>query len=283
MSVVTIDPQIQGVQEDGSPSGAVRTVRSDGVGVWVPIRNSDYVIENTGSTASFAESGFDYNMDGSGQGINISVPATSGNGVRIWVPFAGRIFGVRWRLLSSAADRFTVVVDGVPVQVSGRPDRLVSEGITISSLASQGIAITHDNLDPTKQHTAEIIVTADVGGSARALTLFGWVLDKQAGYPEPRRVDYISVVPTACPTSATAVSTGTAGSKVKGIRQIRYYNSSGGSLDVTVNYNGTAFWKTTLAAGGCAELTFPELVPINSLFTHLASGSGVVFTVIGGY
>lgn len=284
MSVV-IDPQILGVTEDGSPSGAVRTVRSDGVGAWVSVRESDYIIENTGSTASFVQSGLDYNPDGSGQGIQIIVPATIGNGVRLWLPFSGRIFGVRHRLRYTDTDLFSVVVDGVAVPVSSRPDRMVGEGLTLNSLNAQAVSITHDNLDPTKPHTAEIIVPADlVTSTERKLVVFGWVLDRQFGYTDPRRIDFMAVTPEAVPTSLTVMPNGSTAGNLKGIRQIRYYNGDASARDVTVNYGaGTTFWKVSLAAGATAELTFPELVTINSNWRHQASGTGVIYCMIGGF
>lgn len=284
MSIIGIDPQIAGVMEDGSPEGAVRSVASNGHGVWVGIRNSRYIIENSGSTASYVSAFLNDNPDGTGQGINISVPNTSGSGVRIWVPFAGRMFGVRWRRQGSTTPVFTVVVDGVPVQVSGRPDRLVDEGLTVSGLVEQGIAITHDNLDPAIPHYAEIIVTADVGGSARPIVLFGWVLDALAGYQSPPRSHYL-IGPTACPTSMTAIpsNAGGADSATLGFARLTYYNSSGGALDVTVEYNTVTFWKKSIAAGNTEVFDAGGLLAYNTLFRHMASGSGITFTVIGGY
>lgn len=286
MSIIGIDPQIAGVMEDGSPTGAVRSILTRGNAVEVPFRALEYYADLAGgATAAFQTTGVYSNPDGSATGINISVPAAADAGVRLWVPFYGRLFGIRWRRDTGAtASGITVTVDGVStvVQPVVQLDHLTAEGITTQLTDAKARAITHDNLTHDGPHVAEIVVAANPTGNA-TVTLFGYLADTRAGYtPLPRLGHVVST--TTLTTSAVEIPMNRGNILAfRGLRKVIYTNTTATAATVTVRNGAATMWSAEIPANGTATFD-PGGVGASAAFTHLAStASAINATVIGEY
>lgn len=281
---VAIDPQVNGWFDSGHESGAVHVSDATGEAARVPFRAGQYYASVTGGAATVANSALLIeNPDGTGSSLTVTVPAGLGPGARLWYPFGGSLFGVRWQAADGTPD-FSVSVDGEAVLVEGRDARVTAEGITTQLLDTAAQAITHRHLDPTERHLAELTFVSDASAS-RSWTLFGVLLDRRAGYQEPiRRLHNIPPVTLTTSQVAIGVQGANAQRVLSGVRKVVYYNGTAGAVDVTIQYNGTAVWKKSLAAGEVVEFDFGGVTAVNALWTHAASaGSSITATVIGGY
>lgn len=273
--------------DDGHESGAARVRSVAAELVCYPFREGNYRAEVQGSAAiTYQGGGFTANPEGLPRSLTIGVPAGTGNGARIYYPFHGRAFGVRWQSFNTVPD-FSVVVDGEAVRVPGWLPQLADAGITTQVIDSEAALLTHDNLDRGR-HLAEIVVVAPPTGTT-TLQLFGVLLDRGAGYAELPRVQH-TLPPADVPTSLTALTI-TSGSSAfptaRGVRGIIYTNTTGGALTVTLQYNSVQVWKKSIPADD--SVTFDPLGLTNMLiggtagFAHIASGSGLKYTPILGY
>jgi hypothetical protein len=241
----------------------------------IPFRTGHYAVENTGSTASFQESGITSNEDGTDTGFNISVPNGLNNGVRIRVPFYGRAFGIRWRRDSNACD-FSVAIDGVSYgSFTGKHNYLINDSASLTDGESL-VLVTDDLAEGT--HYAEIVVVS--GASTNAILFYGLLLEKRVGYSEKPRAKTI-VSTTAVTTSAVAIPKGSSPNIVRTVEKIIYTNTTASAISVTVINNGSVMWQKSVPANDSIELILGTT--LLSWHTHQASATGVNATVIGGY
>lgn len=265
MSIIGIDPQAIGWRDDGTEGGVLRTEPVGGNPVPLPIIQGQHTISATGSTASY-QAGLTYNPDGSASGINISVPSGN-NGVIISQTFYGRAFGVRYQATGGEGP-FTVVVDGVAVAVPTSP-----------YYDTQARVITHRDL-PEGQHRADIIVAAKASGTA-SLTLFGWLVDRSAGYqPPPNLAQMING--GEVPTTKGYINYGVSGQQLAAVERVLYANPTESELTVTLTYISSGPLTTlTIPAGEMAVFDLGGPVANGRLIQHIASGAGLVHYVIG--
>lgn len=288
MSIIGIDPQIAGVIEDGSPGGAVRAVLTHGDAVEVPFRTLEYYAEvNGGAGATFQTTGLYSNPDGSGTGLSVTVPTdvTVGAGVRIWLPFYGRIFGVRWRRdAATTASGISVVVDGVAVAVTpvGLLPGLTDEGITTQISDTRARAITHRNLLDDGPHVAEITI-GSVPSAVSTIMLYGYIADGRAGYqPLPRVAQVVSTTTLTASDVEIPANRSTA-LAFRAIRRVLYTNITAGPITVTVKNGASIMWQASIPANNSATFD-PGGVAASAAFTHAASAAAsVTATVIGEY
>lgn len=288
MSIIGIDPQIAGVVEDGSPGGAIRAVLTHGDAIDVPFRSLEYYAELTGgATAAYQTTGVYSNPDGSGTGLNISIPTdvTVGAGARIWLPFYGRIFGIRWRRdVGATATGISVTVDGVSVAVTpvAALTQLTDEGITTQITDTRARAITHRNLLDDGPHVAEIAI-ASVASVAATVTLYGYIADQRAGYQQLPRI--AQVVSTTTLTAADVEIPVNRGNVLafRAIKRVIYTNTTTGTITVTVKNGANIMWQAAIPATSSATFD-PGGVAASAAFTHAASAAtSVNATVIGEY
>ena len=286
MSVV-IDPQAYGFLDDGTESGAIRTksVRSDLVAV--PFRRFQYTLENSGCTVVY-HNNYSQNSDGSCTGIYIQAPYGL-NGCRIWQPFYGRTFGVRFEPTASTFADFTVQVDGVAVHVNGNLLPMQAAAENELPPGYNAYAITHDDLSEGLHVAAISVLAPQAASGSNYVNLLGYLVERRAGYREPVRV--------AIPIASAYVGTGQGnvysapgdGTDFQYLTQVFYYNTNGSAQVVTLENNGTIMYKVYLEASGTtgdsATVTFamPTYATGGSLLTHACgTGSAVYYTVFGG-
>lgn len=271
-----IDPQVIGWRDDGSESGLLRTGPVHGNLVAVPIRASEYVRTLSGGGTAAFQTGQYQNPDGTGNALRMQVSA-SGDGVRIWFPFRGSTFGIRY-LSPSTALPLTVSVDGEAVAVDLQETEMAAEPVTVD--LPTGTRITHRDLDPSVLHYAELtLVYTD---ATLTVTLYGFLLDQGAGYvPAPRRLyarTYVNVTTTG--SNLNAVS----GAHIfGGINQIIYVNTTGAEIVVTITdaLGGNTVALITVPANGMETFTLPGCVEAARLWYHQAAATGVRATIIG--
>lgn len=276
MSIIGLDPQANGWRDDGTESGVIRTDPASGGVVSVPFVQGQYGLEATGSTASF-QTGIYYNPDGSSSGFNISVPAGN-NGVRIYQPFRGPTFGIRH---SSAASSpvITVSVDGDPVAVDTSLPWNAIGGVPWVTTLYNGFKVTHRDLDPG-EHVAEIVINAPETG-ANAVTLFGYIADRSAGYTDLPVLSQL-VEGGAVPTSFAYPEYGPSGQQLAAISRIFYANTTADEITVTVRRgSGGTIGKLAVPANGTAAFDLGAPVANGRLIMHQASASGLTHVTMG--
>lgn len=285
-----IGVQATGWRDTGPNEGAVATIRSDADLVMVPFRNNNHYLETFGNGGgTLTANAFTSNPDGTGSAYNLSTTTQGINhAIRIWVPFNGRCFGVRWLSASTVAD-FTVVVDGEAVGVEAFPAWLVNEGITTQLTNARAMALTHDSLDPMIPHVAQINFVGEAS-AVRSWVLFGFLLDKRFAFERERSYAHYTPVGTLT-ASAVAIpltNGATTDRALRAIRKVLYYNTDASARIVTIK-NGSTIIKTVyLAAAGTTgdsgEWDVGGDMPISSSITHQASATNVVtYQVIGAY
>lgn len=276
-------------EDDGSEAGTISTRLVRGDLAPLPFDALQYYADLIGSaTATYQTQGVWSNPDGSGTGVNVSVPAGLTQGVRIWLPFYGRGFGVRWRRDTATTAAISVAVNGQAVQVAtGYLPLLTAEGLTTQFADAEARAVTHDHLANDGPHVAEIVVVSDPSAT-QTITLYGVLVDARAGNRTLPRLAQVQTASTLT-TGAVEIPTGRGTSlAMRGIRKVLYANTSAGAVTVTVKNSTSVLKAFYLAASGtagdCAEFDPGESVAASANFTHQASaGSAVTATVIGVY
>lgn len=289
--MIQLDPQAIGWEDDRSEGGHVRAKITRGDLVRLPFRSTSFRAETVGSATATYQVGLTGNRDGSGNGINCVTAATLDNGVRIWVPFTGRIFGVRWRRGgSTATPPFTVSIDGEAFT----PPHYADDYLTSMELGGSSVQddeatwIVADDL-PSGHHLAEIVLTTN-GAGVLTLVLYGIVVDGWAGYKEPAPVTIIGTgSPVTITDSFVEIPAGRASAnQIRGISKILYYNTHTSAVTVQVRYSTTVIWEVVLAAAGAAgasaTLDFnPPLSPsLATGYTHKADVTGKVNATVFG-
>src|SRR5947209_8958986 len=99
---IALDPQLSGAAEEfGSPDGVVRNKLVRGELIRQPFLSNtpgQQTNVNGAATGTYNVGQEFKNPDGSSSYISLgNNGAAIANGVELWVPFAGRTFGIRWR------------------------------------------------------------------------------------------------------------------------------------------------------------------------------------------
>lgn len=274
--------------------------------VRVPFNVGNLTISTTGAggaaNASFSSALVGSNPDGSDTGISVNMPVIAigsppFNSCRIFVPFYGSTFGIRWRADSGIVNitNIDVVVDGeaAGVDCTWPPGPYPTlSGFNIAS--NEALAVTHRNLPTTGMHMAEIIINGPTSGATAVIVLHGILVDRAAGYADLPR---LSAIPSAVALTTTAVEIDTsrtnAQQAARGIRKVYYINTTGAAVTVDIQFNTVTFKRIYLAISGTvgdsAEwdpgMTVGPMVASGgvALLKHKASAVGVNATVQYGY
>lgn len=257
---VAVIPSQQGWQADFSPSGAIRT-RSERTGTRdLPLHPGAYVVsDGLSSYASWSQSSFPENTDGSCSAIAISVPAASpgvGTGVRIEFPFYGPYFGIRFRRDVNVVPFFDIDIDGVSYPVNARLGWLEQQGITsvLDGVCHYPIV---DNLK-SGEHSGAITV---IGGAAiNKLDIYGITVSNLAGTASIPGFGCQAGLQLALATGNTAWPNSNGIVSPKGISQ--------------VTYNSTYAAVVTSSTGATLGATS---IPVVALPGALPAGATVVF------
>lgn len=264
--------------------------------VRVPFNPGNMGISTTGAGAgangSYSQALVGSNPDGSDSGVSISMPAIAlasppFNSIRVFVPFYGTTFGIRWRLDAGVTNlaNITVVVDGeaVGVDTTWPPGPYPTlSGFNI--VANEAMAITHRGLASTGLHMAEICVSGPNTGANAALILHGFLADRAAGYTELPR---LSAMPTAgVLLTQTLVEIDSSRTNVqqaaRAIRKVYYINASAAPVTVDIAYNSVVFKRIYLGATGISPTAATptgdtaEWDPGASLAIGVASGGAAL-------
>lgn len=275
--------------------------------VRVPFSLGNLTISTTGAggaaNASFSSALVGSNPDGSDTGISVNMPVIAigsppFNSCRIFVPFYGSTFGIRWRADAGIVNvtNIDVVVDGeaAGVDCTWPPGPYPTlSGFNIAS--NEALAVTHRNLPTTGMHMAEIIINGPTSGATAVIVLHGILVDRAAGYETLPR---LGAIPSAVALTTTAVEIDTsrtnAQQAARGIRKVYYINTTATSpIIVDILFNSVSFKRLYLtatgAAGDSAEWDPGDLIgPMvasgaAALLKHKASAVGVNATVQYGY
>ena len=275
----SLDPQIAGVRDDGSESGVLRAeiVKGELVPTPLPAISTYQEIGGT-ATASFQRSGQAFNTDGSLTGWNIVSSNSAGNYAALWFAFYGSTLGVRMRHDCGA---FSVTVDGGDaVRVKNLEGYLAGESRQAS--ANHDVAtITHRDLGPGI-HFGKIIFGQNVNGFIN-----GIIVEKGPNnFPRTMRHTIQASALVAVPTSAATFnpydnSMGS-GYPFTSVSKVIYSNPTAGALTLTWSQSGTTSMSVSIPAGGIQIFDFPIQIGAG-LFSHAASGSGMLVTAFGGY
>lgn len=280
--MIVIDPQIAAVAPDTSEAGHIRAKIISGELVRVPFKAGAVYAANAGATATLNTGNMVWNDDKSMSAYNLSVPISSAGdtvSVEIWREFWGTKLGLYWRRSLATVRNIDVLVDGVVYPVETYPTLLAAEG-SPGNVTATGMALVADDL-PDGRHTAVVVITASVS-VVRALLLFGFLLERRAGYNDPTPVMNFATF-VAVPNGAqTAISLGNSPDQLRWMRKVLYYNPTGGTITITLQNAGQTFKKIDLLADGGGEYDFGGATAQTGTITHIASASGAFYAPIGG-
>lgn len=275
------EPQISGVVAARRPEGNVLARPTRDRLIQVPPYILSWHSDVTGGSGVVAVQDVLSNPDGSGMGINVSVPAGTGTtGAEFWVPFRGACFGIRWRRAQAlSGGDFSVAVDGEWFDIPADENFMVVEGFVLRE-DDYAMVLLAEDLDPTVLHHARVRLVGHAT-LARSLVIFGWLLDAAAGYVQPERVASIPST-AAVPTVQTEIPTNrNNNNSVNGIREIRYVNTGGTDRVITIQNTGVTMDFVAVPAGKSVPYTLNMPVVPKSTLTHAADGADVNFTVLG--
>lgn len=270
MSQILIDPQAFGWEDTRSGAGRIRIVPTHGDLVPMALRDGHYAEDTAGTASGTLNGALSTTTDQEGAqqtSLKISVAAGLNNGYRLYIPFYGPVFGVSFRRASGAGSTLTAFglgIDGEWWKVDGYSAFYASRGITIQDSPALHAIVT-DLGDG--QHHAEIHVASDPT-VLNPLTIFGFLVDRRAGYVPPVRSGFQTS--STLTTANTVVSYGGSIYGGRTIRKILYCNTDAVARTVTVTLANSTIWKKQIAAGDVAE--FDPGVPISFHVGATASG-----------
>lgn len=250
------DLQIAGVQNDGTAEGLVRTKQTTGgYLIRMPFLDGQVSPIVAGTATCSFKSGFVFNRSGDGTGLNPAVTHGLGNSVRFYVPFSGRVFGLRWRNSATDNTRFSVLVDGlVHPAFTGMPwFKSITGDIAPSfSFDHEGPQFLVDDL-PDGQHMAEIVFNPQASGDV-SLIMYGYVVEARVGYKDTIRSGGIPSPVAKVPNARAAIynMAGVQDSALS-LKKVYYFNTDSNPhvVDV-VDGAGGVYQEFVLAAKGSA-------------------------------
>lgn len=246
LSGPSIDPQINGVRNDGSAHGIVDINQVSGPLVNVPFREGHFSV--SGSSLSVDVTAGATNDDGSMTWMQFAVPTTvpaPTPGYIRWM-FYGTTLGVRFDPTFTSGGGglygFDVIVDRVPYHV----DKALYYDDTnaawnIAGNGAHGVIVARDL--PDTVHYAEINITPQAGVNGQII--YGFIADAKRYRQYPPR-GYLNTT-TSLTTAMVAVNIGgNAQTRGHGLRSIIYANVDSETRVVTVEQNGVTIWAATI-------------------------------------
>lgn len=274
MSLAKNSSVLLGKHDDGR-EGLVLAKLALGGMVMVPfgtgvIASSGGLAHIIGTATASVQSAVTSNPDGSGGGINFTVPPGLGQGVmwteRLW----GRRFGVRWRANnSSTLLPFCLICDGIAYEI--RNVRYHQDSVLTTAADHQSLALMVDELPDDGPHTVSWLVWSDVTAAAltKAVFGYGWLAERRAGYKDPPRWGSLAV-PALLATGATALSSSAV------YRKIKLHNTDAAARTVTLKNGSTIIQVVSMAAGASGEIDFGGPITTTASYTLTPDAANVV-------
>lgn len=281
MSIISMDPRVRGVHDDGTAEGSLNARLVQGEVVRVPFVRSMFNGNLIGTSAwsqVVASNGF--NLDGSGQEVTLSAQPGPNQGAWIEGYFNGRVFGVSYLRYSGGAP-FDVEVDGCCYPVN---DAIWQVAGASKTLYENAIFWWPDEL-PDGQHRYKIMLASDPAGvSVYRARLLHLLCERRAGYRDPLPVGI--PIRQAVPTTNAAIITSLALGSVKMIRRIDYYNPTAAAIVATLNFGSAsnAIWTASVPAGGLVSYDPGDWMLMDGglgAYSHVAAATGLIATAYG--
>lgn len=286
---VSIDPQIVGVQDDGTPEGVVRSKIAGGEWSRITLADLDLASTTAGAgTVAISRAGVS-NADRSGASYNLTTPAALGtNLTTVAAVIYGRTVGVRFRK-NTTTPAFSLVIDGRPYDVGALAGRAYFDNSLLSGLGNskEGVFVVSDLSEGA--HSVKVILWPD-GVASKTLVIFGFIGERGAGYDVRPGLDSLYGAGTLTNAAVVIPNTDADSNPVHGIKSIWYVNTDASARVVTVSWNSNTVAKLNLAAAGSAgdtgKIDFSTLGlttgGATANMTHQADATAVVkFNILG--
>lgn len=216
-----------------------------------------------GGGSAGVQSNLASNPDGSGTGVNFSIPAGLGQGAAWTEVLYGSTIGVRWRRNTASTNLpFGVVIDGVAYSM--RNSRIHFDSVIPSSTADhEALWIVAQDLDPLIPHTVKIVGISDpYGAVVKSFLAYGWLLEASRGYKQPPRWGSIGAAAALVASPATSALSATSV-----LRKILLHNSGASTRVVSLKVGATVLKVKTLPAGTSDEIDFGVPVVLTASYT----------------
>lgn len=282
--MIAIDPQINGARDDGSESGIVRTeTLRDGWSL-LGFRRGLYTSANIGSGTVASLSGLITNsVTNTGTAIQVSLPASAayGNGATIGFWIHGNMLGLAYYALNTTVPP-GCTIDGinyaVPVSKSGTANPLTLSGVASDELPL--VEVANDLGDGP--HWVELSFACAASGSTRYYVMQGYAVDRRSGYVQsPAGARTGATIFTLTASYSTLLTGASTNANIRSIRQVIFYNSTGGAITATMkHFTYGVFWSKSVAAGD--TVIFDPGTWMYDGTELQAAGNGLTCTVIGG-
>lgn len=274
------------LRKDSLGNNRVRTEVYAGELVEVPFRNGQNGITglNQGDYASVSR-------DGSNSYIQFTYTAASQWGVdkTIKCQFRGRVLGIRFDPgMTYTSNHFFNGISCMIDRVAYKVQKAIWDPMAQANLenpdAYYGVIVADDLCDGT--HHLELGIRAS-SVNADDTIFYGLLCERRAGYHDEERYATACTPYAVSSASYNNVMAGFIGNHrmPRGLLQLVYYNTSGGSLDIYIRNRGVDYVKQSIAAGAWWSFSFPKGVSGDHFsangFAHKASGSGLYCEVIG--
>lgn len=284
MSLVSIDPQASGWQDDGTESGTNRINIAQGNLIPIPFRTNNCNISSAGTASAVINASNLTNFDGTATGMFCNIPASAslGGGIRVSFWFNGPILSLRYtELVGYALPKIAVNIDGVnyPVPTSQSRDAISNDVFTNAPAEIQQ-SIVARNLGEGA-HFAEIFLQQDTTLAARVY-LHGFSVSESAGYV--RAPNGVKCAPAQITLTTSYGNILSGNSALASVRKLFFYNPTGAAISVSVRAISTAtnpFFVKSVPANDTIELDLGGLSYDISTIQALSATNGVICSLIG--
>lgn len=284
MSLVSIDPQAKGWQDDGTESGTNRINIAQGNLIPIPFRTNNCNISAAGTASAVINAVNLTNFDNTSTGMFCTIPANAalGGGLRISFWFNGPILSLRYTEVTGfALPKMAVNIDGVSYSVPASQSRdAISNDVFTNAPAELQQSIIAKNLGEGA-HFAEILLQQDTTINTRVY-LHGFSVAESSGYVR---------APSGIKCGAAQIAvTGTYGNILSGnsalasVRKLFFYNTTGSAITVSVRSSSTAanpFYVKSVPANDTIELDFGGLAYDITTIQVVGSTTGVICSLMG--
>lgn len=279
--IVAIDPQIAGVYDDGSESGAVRARITQGDLLKLPFHEGQLSFS---PNCSFKRDATGDNGDLTSTTISVAVaPGTNAPAATIRFPFYGPLLGVRWdRQFDVTQNDFGVLVDGVAYHVPAARLQWDTQAVWNVTDSENRYVVARDLGDGP--HWCDLVCPADPSVPKKWL-FYGYLADRRAGYAAPGRARTV-LTTTTLTTGNVALNPGAVATRYpRGYKQIIFYNTSKLQATAYLSYNGTDIWAKAIAAGDTVAFDIGDVLVFDysSMKARASAPSSIAMTLIGGF
>jgi hypothetical protein len=257
-----------GSLDDGTPEGIQKIHIASSELIKIPFRDGYYAVEYSGpgeawklQTAGQFAIG---NSDGSNTCLFIQAPVANtqsggSGGVRVWVKFSGRRFGLRWCGIQAAAYDLPIGVwiDGVSYEARYHVDPVWATELPAGIPAYNEHSWLCPDLLADTTHIARIYFPLTNQSGSIQHYIYGMIVERRPGFQDP-------VTPrTAVPVAAGVLTNAMAAIPITGslnqnplfaryVRRIDYCNVDSAGHTVSLQVNGLVIWQAVLGAAGTA-------------------------------